>query len=140
MTPSRFNIRVYGLWHHADSLLVNEEIIRGQRIIKFPGGGLELGEGTVEGLRREWREELGLEIEVLAHFYTTDFFQRSAWDDSQVVSIYYLVQADATKGFQNKQADERSFWMPIQELDEDSFTLPIDRMVGRMLRQSGWRK
>ncbi|MBS1628702.1 MAG: NUDIX domain-containing protein [Bacteroidetes bacterium] len=135
MTPSHFNIRVYGLWFHAACLLVNEEIIRGQSIIKFPGGGLELGEGAVEGLKREWREELGLEIDVLSHFYTTDFFQRSAWDDSQVVSIYYFVQADARQAFQNQQADEHSFWMPQAELREDRFTLPIDRLVARMLAE-----
>jgi ADP-ribose pyrophosphatase YjhB (NUDIX family) len=133
MKPSRFNIRVYGIWISAGRLLVSEEIIRGQRVIKFPGGGLELGEGTIEGLQREWREELDLDIEVLAHFYTTDFFQPSAFDDSQVISIYYLVQADASLPLKNLQANERSFWLPLHELGEDSFTLPIDRLVGRML-------
>jgi len=133
MKPSRFNIRVYGIWISAGRLLVSEEIIRGQRVIKFPGGGLELGEGTIEGLQREWREELDLDIEVLGHFYTTDFFQPSAFDDSQVISIYYLVQADASLPLKNLQANERSFWLPLNELSEDSFTLPIDRLVGRML-------
>lgn len=133
MLPSRFNIRVYGLWIHQGRLLVNEEIICGQRVLKLPGGGLELGEGTIEGLKREWREELGLDIEVLAHFYTTDFFQPSAFDDSQVISIYYLVRANASVPLKNLQENERTFWLPLSELSEDSFTLPIDRLVARML-------
>jgi ADP-ribose pyrophosphatase YjhB (NUDIX family) len=133
MKPSRFNIRVYGIWISGGKLLVNEEIIRGQCVLMLRGGGLELGEGTIEGLRREWREELGLEIEVLSHFYTTDFFQPSAFDDTQVISIYYLVQADASLPLKNFQANERTFWLPLAELREDSFTLPIDRLVGRML-------
>lgn len=114
-------------------MLVNEEIIRGRKVIKLPGGELELGEGTVEGLKREWMEELGLEIEVAGHFYTTDFFQQSAFDDSQVISIYYLIAADPLLPIQNSEANERTYWMPLQELGEETFTLPIDRVVGRML-------
>jgi len=42
---------------------------------KFPGGGLQFGEGTIDCIKREFREELGCEIGVLKHFYTTDYFQ-----------------------------------------------------------------
>src|SRR5581483_3511227 len=89
----RFNIRVYGIWIQENKILVNEELIRGNKIVKFPGGGLHWGEGIKDCLIREWNEELSLNIEVLGHFYTTDFFQPSAFDDSQVISIYYLVTA-----------------------------------------------
>ena len=131
--PSRFNIRVYGICIEDGRLLVNEELIHGRRVIKFPGGGLELGEGTVDGLRREWMEELGLEIEVLGHYYTTDFFQQSAFDDTQVISIYYLVRALAATGIRNTVPGERTYWMPLIEVAEDSFSLPIDRVIGRMI-------
>lgn len=131
--PTKWNIRVYGIWINNGRLLVNEEIIQGKRIVKFPGGGLELGEGTIDGLKREWMEELGLEIAVPRHFYTTDFFQQSAFDDSQVISVYYIVQADAGLSFQNIEAHERTYWMPTAEVNEDTFTLPIDRIVGRMI-------
>jgi ADP-ribose pyrophosphatase YjhB (NUDIX family) len=130
---SRFNIRVYGIWIEDGQLLVNEELIRGQRVIKLPGGGLELGEGPIEGLKREWMEELGLEIEVLAHYYTTDFFQQSAFDDSQVISIYYYVRAQSGSVIKNAMPGERTYWMPLSEVGEHTFTLPIDRLIGRML-------
>ena len=87
----RFNIRVYGIWIQDNKILVNEEMIRGKQIIKFPGGGLDWGEGIKNCLVREWKEELNIDIEVLSHFYTTDFFQPSAYDNSQVISIYYFV-------------------------------------------------
>src|SRR5690606_13616220 len=107
-------------------LLVNEEAIRGRRVIKLPGGGLDLGEGIIDGLKREWMEELGLEIEVLQHYYTTDFYQPSAFDDSQVISIYYLVRAERGCVIQNTMPAERTYWMPLAEVGEDTFTLPID--------------
>ena len=114
-------------------MLVNEEIIRGRRFVKLPGGGLELGEGLVDGLKREWQEELSLKIEVLSHYYTTDFFQQSAFDDSQVISIYYLVRASASDPIRNAVAGERSYWLPLHEITDDTFALPIDRVVGNML-------
>ena len=134
-TPSRFNVRVYGIWIHEGRILVNEELIRGKHVIKFPGGGLDLGEGTVDGLKREWKEELGIDIEVLEHFYTTDFFQQSAFDDTQVLSIYYFVAGgDPMTAITNHIDGERTYWMPLNEVSGETFTLPIDKVVGGMLQ------
>lgn len=132
----RFNVRVYGIWIHEGRVLVNEELIRNTLITKFPGGGLDWGEGTIDCLTREWKEELGIDIEVLDHFYTTDFFQHSAFDDSQVISIYYRVNAETVPAtFTNLVANERTFWMPLADLGADTFQLPIDKKVGDMLQQ-----
>ena len=133
--PSRFNVRVYGIWIHNSHLLVNEELIRGQQVLKFPGGGLDLGEGAIDGLKREWKEELDLDIQVLDHFYTTDFFQQSAFDDTQVISLYYFVAAPPDSTIVNNVPEERTYWLPLAALTEDLFTLPIDRLVGNMLRK-----
>lgn len=130
---SRFNIRVYGIWLHDGKILVNEELIKGNKVIKFPGGGMQLGEGTIDCLKREWVEELGLEIEVLDHFYTTDFYQPSAFDDSQVLSIYYFVKADEGASISNRVANEYTYRLPVAELSAEIFSLPIDKIVGEML-------
>ncbi len=95
---------------------------------------MELGEGTKACLAREWKEEMGLEIEVLEHYYTTDFFQQSAFDDSQVVSVYYLVNAIAAPNvITNLEDNHRTFWLPLEQLKANPFSLPIDRIVGQML-------
>jgi 8-oxo-dGTP diphosphatase len=130
----RFNIRVYGIWIDNGRMLVNEEWIRGNKIIKFPGGGMDWGEGTIDCLKREWREELDMDITVTAHFYTTDFFQPSAFDDSQVISIYYLVTGDASQTIINKMDNERTCWIDATLVSDATFTLPIDKKVGGMLR------
>ena len=70
----RFNIRVYGLLIEDGKVLVSDELIKGKGITKFPGGGLEFGEGTIEALKREFREELDTEIHIRRHYYTTDFY------------------------------------------------------------------
>jgi ADP-ribose pyrophosphatase YjhB (NUDIX family) len=129
----RFNIRVYGICLQDGRVLVNEELIRGQKIIKFPGGGLDWGEGTLECLKREWLEELGLEIEVTGHFYTTDFFQASAYDDSQIISIYYLVSIPDPVVIKNLLPNESTYWMNISDITESTFTLPIDKIAGKMI-------
>lgn len=136
LTPhhQRFNIRVYGLLLHEGKVLVNEERIMGRMIIKFPGGGLELGEGTRDCLCREWKEELGLDIQVGKHFYTTDFYQPSAFDNAQVISIYYLVSCPSLpQTFTNNVAGERSFWMSLKDINADTFTLAIDKVVAGIL-------
>ena len=88
-----FNLRVYGvLVNDQKQVLVSDELIRGMYITKFPGGGLELGEGTRDCLRREFKEELDLDVQVGEHIYTTDYYQQSAFNpDHQIISIYYFV-------------------------------------------------
>ncbi|MBK9515443.1 MAG: NUDIX domain-containing protein [Flavobacteriales bacterium] len=61
MNAPTFTIRVYGLLLHAGHVLVSDELIKGRRITKFPGGGLEYGEGLKDCLIREIREEIGIE-------------------------------------------------------------------------------
>ena len=91
-----FNVRVYGLLIESGSILITHETIKGFDMTKFPGGGLEFGEGTKDCLVREFKEELNLDITVKGHYYTTDFFQASAFNSSdQIISIYYLVERNS---------------------------------------------
>ena len=132
----RFNVRAYGLWIRSGAVLVTEEYIRDLLVVKFPGGGLEMGEGLRDCLVREWKEELDLDITVGEHFYTTDFYQPSAFDSSQVISVYFRVRAEWRGELTNLIPGERSFWMPLADVSEHAFTLPIDKVVGRMLEQA----
>jgi 8-oxo-dGTP diphosphatase len=146
MQISKFNIRVYGLLINSfNQVLVSDEIIKGHNITKFPGGGLEFGEGIIDCLKREFREETNNEIEVIKHFYTTDFFQQSAYNPShQIISIYYIVKEgnnfnlDTTSSsfdFKEHIDETQAFrWLSIKELTEEQFSLPIDKLVSRLLK------
>jgi len=142
----RFNIRVYGiLINDKNEVLVTDEIRSGYKMTKFPGGGLEHGEGTIDCIKRECFEELNLEIEVKAHFYTTDYFQASAFNtNDQLISIYYLIAPAKEHNFDVKQnqfefAEEiegaQIFrWLSLKTITENDFTFPVDRRVANMLK------
>ncbi|RYZ40849.1 MAG: NUDIX domain-containing protein [Sphingobacteriales bacterium] len=131
----RFNVRIYGLYLEGSKLMVCEEQIRGQQIVKFPGGGLEFGEGTIDCLKREFLEEMNLRIEVLSHFYTTDYFQPSAYDNSQVISIYYFVRPLDVLILPFKTEREHFYLVELDESLPGKVQLPIDNLVVRKLLQ-----
>lgn len=151
MAEPRFTIRAYGLLcsqgtDGATRVLVADELIKGMRVTKFPGGGLEYGEGLKECIVREIREEVGVLALDVEHFYTTDFFQQSAFHGSplQVVSVYYTfrvpdegqirVVAEPFEGITGVGDQEVFRWASLTRRAEDAVTLPIDRVVWRMLQ------
>ncbi|HET8573661.1 MAG TPA: NUDIX domain-containing protein [Edaphocola sp.] len=133
MKRFRFNVRVYGLWVNERKILVSRETVLGRSVLKFPGGGLDFGEGLIDGLKREWQEELGISIAVRKHFYTTDYFQPSAWDDSQIISVYYSVHPLESLKFPLHNGQEYFDWLPVDDQLFERLTLPIDKLVARML-------
>jgi 8-oxo-dGTP diphosphatase len=143
-TLKRFNVRVYGLLmnEHSEVLVADEVFKSGYKATKFPGGGLELGEGLRDGLKREFKEETGIDVEVKEHFYTTDFFQPSFFDtESQIISIYYRcesVECCNVKISQKKfdfeivpgEEAESFRWVAVSELMNETYLiLPIDKIV-----------
>ncbi|MBW8687300.1 NUDIX domain-containing protein [Chitinophaga rhizophila] len=143
-----FNVRVYGIMiNEHKQVLVSDEFIRGGYFTKFPGGGLEFGEGTLQCVIREFQEELGLTIEVIEHIYTTDFFQVSAFDNrSQIISIYYLVKPVSAMNFplldkpfafeipEGAYQVEGARWVNWEEFSAEAVTLPIDKVVADLVK------
>jgi 8-oxo-dGTP diphosphatase len=140
---SYFNVRVYGLMVNEEKeVLLSDEFEAGYYFTKFPGGGLEFGEGLIEGLKREFMEECNAEIEVISHFYTTDFYEKSSFNDSQVISIYYLVKPvkPLQLNFKCKMFDfdeglSQCFrWHSIEKITEEDVTFRTDKTVVKLLR------
>jgi 8-oxo-dGTP diphosphatase len=139
-----FNVRVYGiLINDANEVLISDEQEYGMQFTKFPGGGLEFGEGLIEGLKREFVEECDINVEVITHFYTTDFFVKSAFNESQIISVYYIVKnidpinfAIKTVQFDFDGEGEvlQSFRLvKLDELQPDEFIFPTDKHVVKLL-------
>jgi ADP-ribose pyrophosphatase YjhB (NUDIX family) len=135
----RFNVRVYFLLGDEDHrhILISDEIIKGDQYTKFPGGGLEFGEGPEDTALREAQEELGQEIELGELVYATGFFQRSAFNSrDQVLAIYYrakLIEPArfriATNPFDFVSGDEgeESFrWVALNNSLPECLSFPSD--------------
>lgn len=151
---SVFNIRVYGiLINDKHQVLVSDEFIRGAYITKFPGGGLEPGEGTRDCLQREFMEEMNLKVTIGDHIYTTDFYQQSAFNAAhQIISIYYFVEAlepitvplrskpfdfdeQQLKAYKETGETETFRFINREDFSEETVSLPIDKIVAKMIKQ-----
>jgi len=142
MKPDKFNVRVYGIWLKDHHVLLVKENVNGLEFTKFPGGGLEFGEGLMDALIREVDEELGMEATITEHFYTTDFFQQSAfYKNEQLISVYYLIDiplaSTETFPLQRNLPESHSIYFYLKKLDdlhEDDVTFPIDKLMIRKLK------
>lgn len=151
---NRFNIRVYGLLiNEQKQVLVSDELIRGSYITKFPGGGLEFGEGTRNCLQREFMEEMNLQVEIGDHIYTTDYYQISAFNpEHQIISIYYFAKAleeikvplrdkpfdfdeEQLKVYEATKETETFRFVDWHEFSPESVTLPIDKIVASIIKE-----
>ncbi len=153
---NHISIRVYGLLiNEHRQVLLSDEFIRGQYYTKFPGGGLEFGEGLRDGLKREFQEELQLNVEVADHIYTTDFYQQSAFNPNhQILSVYYHVHPlepirvalrkkafdfDAAQlaVYEKTQQTETFRYIDWNDFSGEALSLPIDKIVADLLKSSG---
>ena len=126
----QFNIRVYGILIQNNAILLLKEGYCGEKLLKFPGGGLEFGEGIHDCLKREFLEELNQEIEVKEHFYTQDFFLKSKFNvNEQIITHYYFVDfKENTIEILDSGIDEL-VWLPLNDFNLDLITLPVDKLV-----------
>lgn len=134
-----FNVRVYAFLEHEGKILVIHEPFQGKLIYKFPGGGLEFGEGTRDCLIREFKEELNLEVEITEHLYTQDFFMANAFDSSeQIILIYYKARTTAESLEKLEVLDddiEALIWAKVEDLNPDDFSLAADKVAIEMYKK-----
>ncbi len=141
MEINNFNIRVYGILKHPNgSYLITHEVRGGMPMTKFVGGGLEFGEGTKECLKREFKEEMNLEIEVGALLYMNDFLQVSAFNPKdQLMSIYYWVMTKDWKRvdecIDNPKPEQKFEFIDMNTINIKHMTFPIDRKIIEVLRE-----
>lgn len=132
-------VRVYGLLVHEGRLLLCREKIAGRYYIKFPGGGLEYGEGVEDCVIREFMEETGLQVKAKNLFYLNpDHIPSAFHDERQILSLYYEVSLASGKNIptdlSSREEDMELFWQDLSSLDSADLELILDRRVAEMLR------
>lgn len=139
-------IRVYAIIYNKGQLLLSDEFWYDTPMTKFPGGGLEPGEGIKDCLYRELKEELGVEPIAYEHLLTFDGMLSSDFiPATQVIPIYYRVQLKNYdvlktseyrydfKRFENGAISLR--WIDADLLDENELTFPGDREALKLFRK-----
>lgn len=133
---SKRTVRVYGFLENAQGqVLVSAERFRGQPLVKYPGGGVEWGEGIREALVREFQEELQLDVVVEDLVFFNEFPVISAFDpEVQVFSFFYRVSAVGPMSFATHpdvsvpdEDGERAVWVSKAELTHVPFSFLIEQ-------------
>ncbi|MBR6022198.1 MAG: NUDIX domain-containing protein, partial [Kiritimatiellae bacterium] len=101
-------------------LLTCRSVRRGTRYL--PGGHVEWGETSVEALRREWMEELGVECEVGPFLGVEEQTYELDGEPVAEISTVFAVECDALKGEGAGEASPESHirfeWVPLEALEE----------------------
>lgn len=113
MNPSTKRLDVVAL-----ILIQDEKVLVAQRPAKdrlafkweFPGGKIEKGESPEAALIREIQEELGLEIEEISHYMTTEYLE------PPVPVRLHAYQAKSKGGIPRSKVHQQIRWVTIRDL------------------------
>lgn len=85
-----FNYRVVGVAVHENSVFLHQA--EGENFWTFPGGRAEFGECAEQTLRREMREEIGVDVEVVRLLWFVENFFTYAGKRYHEIALYFLMR------------------------------------------------
>ena len=119
-THARFTVTAGAMvFNDAGEVLLLKHRFRAGSGWGLPGGFLEAGEQPLDALRRELREEIGMEIK------DADVFATRSFRKPQQVEILFLCRANGDVQPQNMEI-ERAEWFSLKSLPEG---LPKDQRM-----------
>lgn|SRR5574341_62762 len=99
----------------------------------IPGGHIELGESAVEAVRRESKEETGLDVYDVRFLHWQEcIFDESFWKPRHFIFLDFTARTEHDKVVLNDEA-ESFIWMEparaLEELEIDSYTIASIRLA-----------
>lgn len=123
---------VAALIYEQTKLLVCQRRESGSSPLKweFPGGKVERGEGDLTALRRELREELGIELQSATEF----FRHKHRYTDGSEVDLVFFRVDDYRESLENR-VFQQIRWVEIRQLKELDFLAGDLPLVENLVRQ-----
>lgn len=134
LVPERFSCRIYGVLRRGREVLLTRSRFSKLEFVNFPGGGVELGEAPIQALRREYKEETGLEITPVRVLYASESAHPSSAQPIQIVSIYWLVEAAGGEPRRDPAHAEivDLFWAPLESIPTEEMFPSDHEFAGRL--------
>ena len=104
-----------------DDILLVKHRKAGREYYLLPGGGQELGESAIDALKREWYEELNLQVQVGKFLFCGE----SVPSEAKRTQVFQMVfQIDAIDGrieVKREGALAGYAWIPLGRIDKVAF-------------------
>jgi ADP-ribose pyrophosphatase len=145
----RVRVRVCGICPMGNGIvMVNHKGLRNGNFWAPPGGGIEFGENALECLKREMKEETGLEVEAGEFLFLTEYFDSPL----HAIELFFLVVPKAgplMTGSDPEMVDNQIIieskvmpWKEIEALDKQTLhgIFKILQNPSEILRLRGYFK
>lgn len=103
---------------------------------QFPGGRIDPGEPFADGLRREVREETGMEIEIAEPLYVGEWFPAIKGVPHHIVAVFLICKPTTTEVVIGEEHDAYKWVNPeiVQKID---IMMPDSEVVDRYFAKYG---